>query len=168
MNTAVERCRVNALPSPRLRNAPRTLLDIPSQIFDCGYPPLCIDEWEALRKAARVVCVRGRYTTYLDRETASLFFHDEVKRIRPGCSSMLLLTLGSHFSGSAHSQQLAAKHLLRCRSLICRHIIDRVPVAFQDNLSAIDDYLCPPPPAFTPSSFLLAARRSWPIAINCS
>ena len=55
-------------------------MDLPErsrQIFQCGYPPLCLDEWEGLRKAARVVCIRGRYTTYLDRETSSLFYHDE-------------------------------------------------------------------------------------------
>eukprot|EP00904_Undaria_pinnatifida_P002728 jgi/Undpi1/12456/HiC_scaffold_5.g02127.m1 len=49
------------------------------KIFECGYPPLCLDEWEGLQKAARVVCIRGRYTTYLDRETSSLFYHDELK-----------------------------------------------------------------------------------------
>lgn len=49
-----------------------------TQVFRCGYPPLCMDEWESLRAAAKVVCIRGRYTIYLDRDTASLFFHDEV------------------------------------------------------------------------------------------
>lgn len=48
------------------------------QMFGCGYPPLCWDEWEILKKQAKVVCIRGRYTTYIDRETASLFYHDEV------------------------------------------------------------------------------------------
>lgn len=28
--------------------------------------------------AARVMCIRGRYTMYLDRDSASLFYHDEV------------------------------------------------------------------------------------------
>lgn len=31
-----------------------------------------------MKTSATVVCVRGRYTTYLDRETASLFYYDEV------------------------------------------------------------------------------------------
>lgn len=31
--------------------------------------------------AAKVVCTRGRYTTYLDRDSASLFYHDEVSVI---------------------------------------------------------------------------------------
>ena len=53
------------------------------QVFGCGYPPLCLDEWEALASAAKVVCVRGRYTTYLDRDTASLFYHDEVSLCIP-------------------------------------------------------------------------------------
>eukprot|EP00752_Nemacystus_decipiens_P009918 g8850.t1 len=49
------------------------------QTFKCGYPPLCMEEWEAMAAAAKVVCIRGRYTTYLDRDSASLFFHDEVQ-----------------------------------------------------------------------------------------
>lgn len=48
------------------------------QVFECGYSPLSLDEWEGMKSSATVVCVRGRYTTYLDRETFSLFFHDQV------------------------------------------------------------------------------------------
>lgn len=52
------------------------------QTFRCGYPPLCLEEWEAMAAAAKVVCIRGRYTTYLDRDSASLFYQDEVSLVR--------------------------------------------------------------------------------------
>lgn len=73
------------IPSlPYYRCSVDLAMDLPGcsrQIFECGYPPLCLDEWEGLQKAARVVCIRGRYTTYLDRETSSLFYHDEVSLV---------------------------------------------------------------------------------------
>ncbi|CAM9256179.1 unnamed protein product [Ascophyllum nodosum] len=59
------------------------------QAFRCGYPPLCLDEWESMRKTAKVLCIRGRYTTYLDRETACVFYHDEVLAARDKLVTMV-------------------------------------------------------------------------------
>lgn len=32
-----------------------------------------------MQKTAKVLFIKGRYTTYLDRETASVFYHDQVQ-----------------------------------------------------------------------------------------